>query len=202
MLETVFIVLAIVVVLVVGFAAFMNNFEKKQYTAEIAGLRAEIAKIPGVGAQLSTLGQTPVSVVINHAPVTQTTGTPAASGGGFVTTTPVPAGMTKAADGVLLQPVTATELFTAFKAACAAASLAAGTYTNAFGSWNQFEWLRRMDAKTFAAWCVDALTVPGIGGGTAGYGWLTGLSADGAGFFLSLGAQTPPVVVPNVDPRA
>ena len=193
---------AVVVVLIVGFAAYMNNLKHAQYAADIQALRADVAKIPGVGAQLSTLGQPPVSVVINHAPVTQTTGTPAASGGGFVTTTPVPAGMTRAADGVLLEPCTAAELFTAFKAACVAAKLPAGTYTNAFGSWNQMEYLRRLDAKTFAGWCVDALTVPAIGGGTASVGWLTGLSADGAGFFMSLGAQTPPVVVPNVDPRA
>lgn len=97
--ETVFVVLAIIVVLVVGFGAFMNNFEKKQYTAEIAGLRADVAKVPGIGTQLAALGTsapTPVTVTVNHAPVTLTAGsTPVASpSNAQVNGVNIPAGMT------------------------------------------------------------------------------------------------------------
>lgn len=100
-------------------------------------------------------------------------------------------------DGVDLSPVTPAALF----AECMAARTGPG-YTNGYGSWNQFEWLRRMDAATFAAWCDEALLVPAISGGSETYGWLTGLSADGAGFFLTLAMQSPPLLIPNVRPDA
>lgn len=113
-------------------------------------------------------------------------------------TAPVPKGDVTAADGSLLQPVTAADLFAAFMKV----SAAQGGYWNNFGTENQMAWLRSLTPSALADWCASALAVPGVGGGTNGYGWLTGLSLAGQGFFTGLGQQTPSINIPNTDPRA
>ncbi len=168
----------------------------------VTATNATATSVAAVQAVQGTAAVAPVVASTVKVPVASNGMVATKNADGTVTwTTAVPDGAIQDKDGVILQPVTPDVLFATFQSACAAATLPAGTYTNAFGSWNQMEWLRRLDAKAFANWCAQALTVKGIGGGTSGYGWLTGLSVDGSGFFMALGAQTPSVVVPNTDPR-
>lgn len=190
-------VLLVMALITVAWGAFMNNLEKKQYVTDVAAIRLAVEKVPLVGSALAAIGLS--------APAAPPAAIPA--GHTVTTTIAVPLGMILGVDNVLLQPVTPDVLFAAFKAACAAAALAAGSYTNAFGTWNQMEWLRRLDAKTFAGWCATAAALPGINGaaapnGGSTVGWLKNLTPDGQGFFMALGAQTPPIVIPATDPRS
>lgn len=120
------------------------------------------------------------------------------------TTTPVPAGMTIAADGVALQSVTPADAFATLKTVSTPQGVG---YQNGL-NWNQCEYLRRLDAKAFGAWCFAVSQLPAASSSTAGnttgtnsYGWLTGLSSAGQGFFMTLATVTPPIQVPATDPR-
>ena len=163
----------VVIVLLVAAGVYLNNKQHTLYASVIAQLT-------------SLVGKGDVTHTVNVG------GTPS---GGSTTTISVPAGFALGAGNVLLQPVTPAALFATFLAACSTAGLGAGVYTNGFGTWNQMEYLRQLDAPGKAAWVADALKLPAIGGGGNTFGGIAGLSNDGQGFFEALAAQVPTVVL-------
>ena len=116
-------------------------------------------------------------MVINHAPVTATSGPNA-----------------PAALPPITVPITPAE----YVALCLKASAGlAGFVCGA--SWNQMEYLRQFSVKDFANWCAALALLPECAGTGASAGWVTNLSQQGQGIVLTLTTQG--LTLPATDPR-
>ena len=128
---------------------------------------------------------------------------PPATGPKQVTTITVPPGfILDPKDNVLLQPITPAA---AWNLAQTASIPMQGSGILHGLNWNQLEYLRRMTPKLFGDWCFLVSQLPGVkapdGGASQGWGWITGLTFNGYGYFASLAMPPALLVIPNTDPR-